>query len=103
MCALLCIFDLLECSSEALRNCGLGLCSSALETLAELRKRGWGDEEVDGVQVRRFYLPDALERVFGRKGRQDGDGAGGRTCASMSSRHRRPEPWTARTVMKLVP
>ena len=101
--ALLSVLDLFERGGETFCDRGLGLGAAALEALAELSERGWRDEEVDGVEVRRFYLADALRRVFGRTGRREAGGGRGRTWASMSRMHRLPVLWTSRTVMKLVP
>lgn len=72
VCSLLREVDFVEGGCQTLRYRCLGLCPTTLEALAERGERGRRNEEVDGVQIRRFNLADSLGRVFGRTGKSDG-------------------------------
>ena len=68
--SLLCIFDLLEGGSEALGHRSVVLRAATSQTGAQRGEGGRRDEEVDRIQIGGFYLADALEGVFGRRGRE---------------------------------
>lgn len=54
--------DFGEGGLEALLDGGFGFGAAALEAVAQGGHGGWGDEEVDGVEVGLFDLADTLER-----------------------------------------